>query len=56
MRQVFTSVQPKNEDHPRHGQAGHVCAIPADKPDEVGVKWDTDGDVTTEKTADLRAL
>lgn len=58
MRQVFTPVQPLPADpaHPRAGQAGYVVSVPADKPEEVGVKWDTDGAVTVEAVAALRQL
>lgn len=56
MRQVFNSVQPTSSEHPRAGQAGIVCHVPADRPDEVGVRWDTDGAVTAEKISDLRQL
>jgi hypothetical protein len=56
MRQVFTSVQPISPEHPRAGQAGTVCSVPADYPAHVGVKWDLDGDITAEACADLRIL
>jgi hypothetical protein len=56
MRQVFTSVQPISPEHPRAGQAGTVCSVPADDPAHVGVKWDVDGDITAEACADLRIL
>lgn len=56
MRQVLASVQPKNPDHPRAGQAGVVWVIDPANTDEVGVKWDVDQVVTVEKIADLRQL
>ena len=55
MHSVWTSVQVKNPDHPRAGQAGTVFAIPAD-PDQVVVRFDPDMALEAVALADLVAL
>lgn len=39
---VWTQVKVINPDHPRFGTAGSVQANDKDKPDQAGVKFDTD--------------
>jgi hypothetical protein len=54
----YSAWQPviiKNEDHPRHGQAGTVHTVNPEKPDEVVVKFDN-GDIEVVKVTDLQAL
>lgn len=56
MFQVWQSVQVINENHPRKGQAGTVFAVNKDKPDEVVVKFDLDGEQQAVQVADLKGL
>lgn len=53
---VWDSVQPIADDHPRAGQAGTVHAIDPDKPDVVQVKWDLDGVIESVATESIRVL
>lgn len=53
---VWQPVLVKNTDHPRFNTAGTVHATNPDKPDEVVVKFDADGQLEAVKIADLQAL
>lgn len=54
--EVWQSVKVKNENHPRHGEAGVVHATDKDHPDEVAVRFDADQQVQLVDVADLQAL
>lgn len=54
--EVWMSVQVKNTDHPRAGQAGIVHTVDKTKPDQVGVKFDSDGQIQLVDVADLKQL
>lgn len=54
---VWTPVKVTNPDHPRADQAGFVFAANASThPDEVVVKFDTDGTTESVQLADLQVL
>lgn len=55
MFSVWTSVQVKNPDHPRAGQAGTVYALPEDA-GQVVVRFDADLALEAVAVADLVAL
>lgn len=56
MLPVWTSVKVINKDHARFSSAGVVHATNPDKPDQVVVKFDTDGTLESVSNADLQAL
>jgi len=53
---VWQSVKVTKEDHPRTGQAGTVHATSPAHPDEVQVKWDSDGTIESVSVDDLTVL
>lgn len=56
MFSVWQSVKVKSESHSRAGQAGTVQATNPAKPDDVVVKFDTDGQLESVACADLAPL
>ena len=53
---IWTQVKVINPDHPRFGTAGSVQANDADKPDQAGVKFDTDNVIEFVPIKDLQVL
>lgn len=56
MFQIWQSVKVTNEQHARAGQAGVVHATNPTHPDEVVVKFDSDGQQEAVAVADLKGL
>jgi hypothetical protein len=54
--EVWQSVKVSNPEHSRAGEAGVVSAVDRSKPDEVGVRFDTDLQVQLVAVADLVQL
>jgi len=53
---VWDQVKVSNNKHPRKGQAGVVHAVNPAVPDEVAVRFDSDGSVVAMNVADLQSL
>lgn len=53
---IWTQVKVINHDHPRFGTAGSVQAKDNDKPDQAGVKFDTDNVIEFVPIKDLQVL